>query len=194
MVGVSFSTLLNELLSLQKTQTIRREAKDGRYRGLEPGDKLQLYWKMRVPRGEKLLHHIHDVEVVEVTDLQFRERRGLPYLVTNGGERVMPQSERDRVARRDGFQDYRELVTWFSERHDDYLDTQFYALRWEWDVSCLARDCDKAVKSLSLHGQPENWREALSDEGPEELWADPGPQDEHATHSSPLTSYLEVTA
>lgn len=76
----------------EKKQTIRLP----RVRPIKPGDKLTLYWKVRVPREKKPIHYIGAytcIEVVRTTLFQ------------------MWDDEENAIA--DGFKDLEEFREWF---------------------------------------------------------------------------------
>ena len=91
-----------------KRQTIRAK---GKRRHACPGEALQLYTGQRTPACRKLLNP--DPICTEAQDFVIDESDNIPRIYING-ER---QNDNDLIARQDGFENYEQMLAWFSKTH-----------------------------------------------------------------------------
>ncbi len=89
-VGTFYQLILNRT----KTQTCRLPRK----RPIKKGDRLFMYWKVRVPKHKKPIHFICEKKCSTITTLRYKD-----FAFNNV------------FARRDGFVDCNELQEWFGE-------------------------------------------------------------------------------
>jgi hypothetical protein len=100
MPGLSFSGVPKrgpfwwQIITGQKIQTCR----EPRVRPFKDGDTLYLYWKMRTPKTKKPIHHIGNAIARPVLHSHYRN-----FAYDND------------FAKRDGFEDYKELQEWFGD-------------------------------------------------------------------------------
>ena len=76
-------------------------------RPIKEGDRLYLYWKMRVPKDKKPVHLIGEALCVKIERMRY------------GGFAFD-----DGFARRDGFRDHMELQEWFGDPRE-YGDEEY---------------------------------------------------------------------
>lgn len=143
MTVISHSTLLNQILNGNKTQTIRPIHSD-HWVSLDKGDKLQHYWKLRVSKDEKDTHFIGESEIKEVKRIRFHKGKDLPVMSKvepkNPGDNEdrlivdFKDEEAEEVAKLDGFNSYEEMInTWFMPTYGEELfNKDFAVIRYNW--------------------------------------------------------------
>jgi len=97
------------ILDGRKTHTIRAER---RYPD-KPGTTLHLYTGLRTKRA-KLLMRVECVAVEEIEILTIEKYGGHPYVFVGG--LGLNHSEKEQLARRDGFHDFTEMIAFWEAR------------------------------------------------------------------------------
>lgn len=99
-----------QILEGRKTQTCRHPRK----RPIKKGDKLRMYWKVRIPKEDKPIHFIGEAVCKNVERKKFKDFY-----------------KDDEFAKRDGFKDYTQLQFWFGYPYTTDLEDEFDVISWD---------------------------------------------------------------
>lgn len=117
---ISFNKRFVDLVeSGQKTQTIRKERKDGRVPDV--GDFIHCYFGLRTKHARLLrtaiIQHVHEI-YIDVT------RR----VIVLDGAKIEGNALLDLFAVSDGFEDFKDMMAWWDKTHD--ANFTGFVVRW----------------------------------------------------------------
>lgn len=123
---ISFSVFKEKVLDGTKSQTIRPLRKHP----IKKYDSLYLYWKCRTKETQLLRTEVCSEEFLIKMSIFNNGYTVYMHIWPVGSVKELSSTDYEKLARKDGFSGFKEMVEWFYNRYGELREETYQVIRW----------------------------------------------------------------